>query len=53
VAALEEKIRVNLTALTVPGRQTLQEIRDTIKVRGRTLIPQKEEPVTDELAEDI
>jgi hypothetical protein len=38
VAALEEKIRIDLTALIVPERQALQEIGDTIKVRGRTSI---------------
>jgi hypothetical protein len=38
VAALEEEIRVDLTLLTVPERQALQEIGDTIKVRSRTPI---------------
>jgi D-arabinose 1-dehydrogenase-like Zn-dependent alcohol dehydrogenase len=39
VAALEEEIRVDLILLTVPEKQALQEIGDTIKVRGRTPIP--------------
>jgi hypothetical protein len=53
VAALEEEIRINLILLTVPERQALQEIGDTIKVRSRTSIPQKEEPATEGPAENM
>jgi Reverse transcriptase (RNA-dependent DNA polymerase) len=44
VAALEEEIRVDLIQPTMPGRQALQEIGDTIEVRGRTPTTQGEEP---------
>jgi hypothetical protein len=38
VAALEEEIRIDLTPLIVSKRQALQEIEDSIKIRGRTSI---------------
>jgi hypothetical protein len=53
VAALEEEIRVDLIPPTVPGKQALQEIEDTIEIQGRTPIPQEEEPATEEPAENM
>ena len=53
MAALEKEIQVDLIPPTVPGRQALQEIGDTVEVQSRTPMPKEQEPVTEEMAGDL